>query len=67
LDTKPESPENKMITFSIPQHVDFAKIERTTQKKTVVIQSNPTDIELCYSRFNVSKIGIILCIRCSLT
>jgi hypothetical protein len=33
MDTKPESPENKMITFSIPQHVDFAKIERTTQKK----------------------------------
>jgi hypothetical protein len=31
MDTKPESPENKMITFSIPQHVDFA-IERRPRK-----------------------------------
>jgi hypothetical protein len=32
MDTKPESPENKMITFSIPAR-GFCKIERTTQKK----------------------------------
>jgi hypothetical protein len=68
MDTKPESPENKMITFSIPQHVDFAKIERTTQKKRSSSRATrlTSNSAILASTCLRSK-GIILCIRCSLT
>jgi hypothetical protein len=57
MDTKFDFIENNIISFSIPQDVDFDKIEKDDpEKKMVIIQSSPSNIELHYSRFGVSKI-----------
>jgi hypothetical protein len=51
------SVENKIIMFSLSQKVDFEQIEREDlDKKTVIIQSAPSNIELSYSQFKVSNI-----------